>query len=142
MGSKSFIEYFVAKVFHEDFGMIFNFFMFIDFQTTFAMLSLCYAQPPSYLICIMFPSLSILQHYVEFDYCIIIMLKKLLGVKSFGGSICHLIHRQATLPASSSRFGLLFLIWTTTPAFLDVGHWSFLHLLLISSKMITLLFWM
>jgi hypothetical protein len=30
MGSKSFVESFVAKAFHEDFGMIFNLIMIID----------------------------------------------------------------------------------------------------------------
>jgi len=35
----------------------------------------------------MFPSLNTLQHYVEFDIHTITTLKKLLGVKSFGGSI-------------------------------------------------------
>jgi hypothetical protein len=37
MGSKSFVELFVVKVLHEDFGMIFNFTMFVDPLETFAM---------------------------------------------------------------------------------------------------------
>jgi len=60
MESRSFIESFVVKNFHEDFGMIFNLLMLIDFQTTFAMLSLCYAQRHGYFLCMMFPFLSIL----------------------------------------------------------------------------------
>ncbi len=46
------------------------------------------------------------------------MLEKLLRAKSFGGFINHLAHRQATLPISLSKFGLLVIVWTTTPAFL------------------------
>jgi hypothetical protein len=56
-------------------------------------LLLCYAQHPGYLLHILFPSLSILQHYVKFDTHTINMLEKLLGAKCFGGSIGHLIHR-------------------------------------------------
>jgi hypothetical protein len=40
----------------------------------------------------MFPSLGILQHYVEFDIHTIVMLEKLLGVGSFGGSTGHLAY--------------------------------------------------
>jgi hypothetical protein len=43
VGSKSFIELFVAKVLHEDLGMISNLPMFTNFKTTFTILSLCYA---------------------------------------------------------------------------------------------------
>jgi hypothetical protein len=38
------------------------------------MLSLCYAQQPSYLHHIVFPSPCILQHYIKFDVCTIAML--------------------------------------------------------------------
>jgi hypothetical protein len=41
--SKSFVESFVAKVFHEDLGMICNVFMFANLQASSAMLLLCYA---------------------------------------------------------------------------------------------------
>jgi hypothetical protein len=54
----------------------------------------------------MFPSLSILQHYVEFDTRTIATLKKLFSVGSFGGSISHLNHHQATFLASLGGFGL------------------------------------
>jgi hypothetical protein len=40
----------------------------------------------------MFPSLGVLQHYVEFDICTITMLEKLFGAGAFGGSIGHLVH--------------------------------------------------
>jgi len=70
---------FVTKVLHEDLGMIFSLPMPIEPQVVFAMLSLCCAQCPGYLFRTMFPSLGILQHYVEFDIHDIIMLEKLLG---------------------------------------------------------------
>ncbi len=57
------------------------------------MFSLCYAQRLGCLLCTMFPSLSILQHYAEFDTHAIVTLEKLLGVRSFGGFINHLAHR-------------------------------------------------
>ncbi len=44
MGSRSFIESFVAKAFHEDLGMIFSLLVFANPQAVFAMFSLCYAQ--------------------------------------------------------------------------------------------------
>jgi hypothetical protein len=53
-----------------------------------------------------FPSLGILQHYVEFNIRTIIMLEKLFSVGSFGGSIGHLKCRQATLLAFLGEFGL------------------------------------
>jgi hypothetical protein len=43
------------------------------------MLSLCCAQCLGYLFRTMFPSLGILQHYVEFDTHDITMLENLLG---------------------------------------------------------------
>jgi hypothetical protein len=54
--------------------------------------SFCYAQWPNYLQCIIFPSLSILQHYIKFDVCTIIMLEKLLWSRSFGTIVSHLVH--------------------------------------------------
>ncbi len=65
----------------------------------------------------MFPSLCILQRFVEFDICTIAMLEKLLGAGSFDGSIDHLIHCQAVLPTSNG-LGLLFVVQTFVPAFL------------------------
>jgi hypothetical protein len=50
--------------------------------------------------------------------CIIVMLEKLLGAKSFGGSINHLACRQAILLAYLGGFDLLFIIWTIALAFL------------------------
>jgi hypothetical protein len=55
------------------------------------MFLLCYAQHLGCLLRTMFPYLDILQHYVKFDTCTIVTLKKLLGVGFFGGSIGHLI---------------------------------------------------
>jgi hypothetical protein len=54
------------------------------------MFLLCYSQQLSYLLGTMFPSLSILQRYVEFNTRTIIMLGKLFGVELFGGFIGHL----------------------------------------------------
>jgi hypothetical protein len=76
-----------------------------------------------------FPSLGILQHYVEFDTHTIIMLEKLLGVGSFGGSIGHLIHCQATLPIFSNELSFLFMVHTTAPTFL--GCWALIILALV-----------
>jgi hypothetical protein len=52
--STSFVESFI-EAFREDLGTIFNLLMLANLQTTFAMFSLCYAQRPGYLLCIMFP---------------------------------------------------------------------------------------
>jgi hypothetical protein len=92
MGSRSFIELFVVKALHYELGMISDLLMFEDFQATFAMLSLCYAQCVGYLLRTMFPFLVILQHYIKSDIHIITTLEKLLGVGSFGGFISHLTH--------------------------------------------------
>ncbi len=72
----------------------------------------------------MFPSLCILQHFVEFDTCTIAMLEKLLGAGSFDGSIDHLVHCQAILPTSLNGFGLLFVVQIFVPAFLRC--WTFI----------------
>jgi len=58
----------------------------------------------------MFPSLSILQHYVEFNIHIIIMLEKLFSARSFGGSIGHLVIHQTILPAFSNKLSLPFMV--------------------------------
>ncbi len=82
----------------------------------------CYAQRLGYLLHIMFPSPSILQHYVEFDICTITKLEKLLGVKSFGGIIGHLAYCQAIFVAFSGRLNLLSIVRTIAPTFL--GCWA------------------
>ncbi len=92
LGSTSFVKLFVVKALHEDFRTIFSFPMFTKFQATFVMLLLCYAQHLGYLFHTMFPSLSILQHYAEFNTCTIVTLQKLLGAGFFGGSVGHLVH--------------------------------------------------
>jgi hypothetical protein len=66
----------------------------------------------------MFPSLGILQHYVEFDTHTIVMLENLFVGGSFNGFISHLVHRQATLFTSSSEFSLLFVVQSIALAFL------------------------
>jgi len=70
----------------------------------------------------MCPSPYILQYYVGFDIHTITMLDKLFSEGSFGGSIDHLAHHQATFPISSNRFGFLSMVWIVTPAFL--GCWA------------------
>jgi len=140
VGSTPFAESVVAKTLHEDLGMIFNFPMLVDFQTAFAMFLLCYAQCLGYLLRIMFPSLDILQHYVEFNIHTIITLEKLLGAGSFGGSINHLTCHQPLFLllwaglASLMWFGLL------PPHFCGVGHSLLLHLSLVSNRMIAFFF--
>jgi hypothetical protein len=96
--------------------------MLVDRQVAFAMFSLCYAQHFGYLLCIMFPSPSILQHYIEFNICIITMLEKLHGVGFFDGSIGHLVHCQAILPTFSNRFNFISIIWIV--AFTFLGCWA------------------
>jgi hypothetical protein len=110
MGSKSFIESFMSKDFYEDLGTISSLLMFATLQVAFAMLSLCYAQCPNYLFHRMFPSPCILLHYIEFDTRTITTLSKLLGVRSFDGSIGHLIHHQVIFLISSPppRYGWIY----------------------------------
>jgi len=74
MGFLPFLESFVSKVLQEDFNTIFNLPMLVDLQAAFVMLSLCYAQQPSYLQHTIFPPPCILQHYTEFDTRTIAML--------------------------------------------------------------------
>jgi hypothetical protein len=50
------------------------------------------------------------------------MLENLLGARSFGGSIGHLVHHQATFLASLGGFGLPFVVWTIALAFWVFGH--------------------
>jgi hypothetical protein len=82
MGSISFVELFVVEVIHEDFKTIFNLPMLANPHATFMMLSLCYAQHSGYLFHTMFSS-------PKFDIYTIVTLDKLLGARSFGGSIGH-----------------------------------------------------
>jgi hypothetical protein len=86
----------------------------------FVMLSLCYAQHLSYLLCTICPSPNILQYDVEFDICTIAMLDKLFGEGSFGGSIDHLARHQAILPIFLNKFGLLSMVWTITPTLITL----------------------
>ncbi len=67
MFCKSSIESIVAKVLHEDVGMISNLPTLTNPQAAFMKLSLCYAQCLGYLFHIMFPSPGFLSHYVEFN---------------------------------------------------------------------------
>jgi hypothetical protein len=61
-------------------------------------------------VCIVFPSLGILQHYIKFDICTIATLEKLFGVGSFSNLISHLTHHHAILPTSSSGLGHLSMV--------------------------------
>jgi len=103
--------------------------MFANLHVAFTVLSLCYAQCLGYLFHTMFPFLSILQHYVEFNTCTVITLEKSLGVGSFGGSINHLVHCQSTLPVFLDMFGLSFMVRIVAPVFL--GCWALIALTLV-----------
>jgi len=97
------------------------------------MFSLNYAQHLGYLLCIVFPSPSILQHYAKFDIHTIATLEKLPGARSFGGFIGHLVFHQTNL----------FVFWVSSTSFcrsdccpcilrmLGINHSSICHLLLI-----------
>jgi hypothetical protein len=50
-----------------------------------------YAQWPNYLQCIVFPSLGILQHYIEFNVHTIVMLEKILVLGLFNTIMGHLV---------------------------------------------------
>jgi hypothetical protein len=50
------------------------------------------------------------------------MLEKLLGVRSWGGFIGHLAHRETTLPTSLGGFDLPSINWIVAPPFL--GYWA------------------
>jgi hypothetical protein len=80
--------------------------MFTDPPIAFAMFSFCYAQWPSYLQCIIFPSPSILQCYTKFNVRTIAMLEKLLKSRSFGTTVSHLAHCQVTFPISLGGLSL------------------------------------
>ncbi len=95
--------------------------MFANFHVAFTVLSLCYAQCLGYLFHTMFPFLSILQHYVEFNTCTVITLEKSLGVGSFGGSM----NDRVLL----DMFGLSFMVRIVAPVFL--GCWALIALTLV-----------
>jgi len=64
---------FILEVFQEDFNTIVSLPMFIDLHATFAMFSFYYAQRPSYLQRIIFPSPNIFECYTEFDAYTIVL---------------------------------------------------------------------
>jgi hypothetical protein len=119
----------MVDAFCEDLGIISSLLLLVDLWVTFAMLLLCYSQQPSYLLGIMFPPLNILQHYIEFDTRTIVTLEKLLGVRSFGGSIGHLAHCQAIFLTSLGMIGLRSVIQTIAPTFL--GCWALIAFALV-----------
>jgi len=57
-------------------------------------------------------------------------LEKLLGAKSFGGFMGHLVCRQAIFLASSSKLGLPSIVQTIAPAFL--GCWALITLTFVT----------
>jgi len=77
----------------------------------------------------MFPSLNILQHYVEFDTHSIISLENLFDVRSFGGSIGHLVCFQATFLVSLGKLDFLSVVQIATFSFL--GCWALIVLALV-----------
>jgi hypothetical protein len=99
----------MVEAFHEDLGTIFNLLLLVDLRVIFVMVLLCYSRQPSYLFGTMFPSLSILQHYAEFDIRTIVTLEI--------RSCCH-----ATFFASSGRIGLCSIVQIIAPTFL--GCWE------------------
>jgi hypothetical protein len=66
--------------------------MLVDLQVDFVMFTFCYAQWLNYLQHNVFPSLGILQHYIEFNVRTIAMLEKLLVLRSFGTIVGHFVH--------------------------------------------------
>jgi hypothetical protein len=78
----------------------------------------------------MFISLSILQHYVEFDIRTIITLENLFGARSFSGFISHLTYCQTTLLAFLGGLGFPSIIWIIAFAFL--GCWALITLALVT----------
>jgi hypothetical protein len=78
----------------------------------------------------MFPSLNILQHYIEFDTHSIISLEKLFDVKSFGGSIVHLVCFQAMFLVSLGKFNFLSVVQIVTLSFL--GCWALIVFTLVT----------
>ncbi len=72
--------------------------------------------------------------------CTIVMLEKLLGARSFGGSINHLACRQAILLAYLGEFDLPFIIRSIALAFLRCQALITPTLSFISNNMITLFF--
>jgi hypothetical protein len=119
----------VVEALHEDLGTISRLFMLVDFHAAFVMLSLFYAQRLSYLLHTMFPSPCILQHYVKFDTCTITTSQRLICVRFFGGSICHLTRQYPIILVFLGRLRLLFVVQIAAPTFL--GCWALITLALI-----------
>ncbi len=86
-----FVESFVIKALQEDPSTIANPPMLIKPQAMFVMCSFCYAQCPSYLLCIVSMSPCILQHCTKFDSCTMVTLENLSIAKSFGIMVGHLV---------------------------------------------------
>ncbi len=129
LGSISFNELFVVEILREDLRMIFSLPMLTNPSATFTMFLLCYAQCFGYLIRTMFPSPSILQHYIEFDIRTITTLEKLLSARSFGVIIGHLACCQATFLVFFNKLDLPSVIWTI--AFTYLGCWALIVLALV-----------
>jgi hypothetical protein len=86
-----FVECFIGETFKKNLNTIISFIMLVDPHVTFALFSFCYAQHLSYLLCIVFMFLGILWYYVKFNLHTIVMLEKLLGSRSFGIMMGHLV---------------------------------------------------
>ncbi len=78
----------------------------------------------------MFTSSCILQHYVEFRFCTMAMLKKLLCVESFGGSINHLTYCQTILPIYLNGLDLPSVVQIV--AFALLGCWALIVFALVN----------
>jgi len=70
-----------------------------------------------------------LQCYIEFDVHTIVILKKLLGSRSFGTIMGHLARCQVIFFASSRGLGLPSVVQHATPTFLEC--WALIALALI-----------
>jgi hypothetical protein len=77
----------------------------------------------------MFPSPSILQHYVKFNIPTITMLEKLFGVGSFGSFTNHLTCHQTILLVFSNEFNLLSIVRTYAFTFLEC--WALISFALV-----------
>jgi hypothetical protein len=65
----------------------------------------------------MFLFLGILQHYIKFNTRTTTTLEKLLGAKSFGGFIDHLVRHQGIIFVFSNGLDLFFVIQIVAPIF-------------------------
>ncbi len=84
--------------------MITNFLMVIDPHAPLVMFTFYHAQWSGYLQCNIFPSLGILQCYIEFDAHIVAMLEKLWVVLK----VKILWHHNGTFGSLSSHYSYLF----------------------------------